>query len=520
MADREDFATAVGTLVKGIREGVALGSSDLNTVTVPRKYRQTSLSGATLDRNYPVAGMTCMLEVDLWGAPGTSNVIQTLTYARDHGTWVRKRYSAAWSPWLRLVTSDELMSLDARVAALEAAETDPTRAESPGKYAHQVRVNRARQQVGERTSARAQITLICDHGTVKFRDIVYPKLQEHNLPATLALNSAKMPGGHMQDTTNEVDSWDQVKAWASAGIEIANHGRTHQDTDDLATLHDEIVTGHEELEAALGRVVHSWVQPAASGGLGKWFGFDDGLRWDGYMSTDAGRMILDRHAVVTGQIYPKGSYQMTGEPMIGVQGFWLDRDDLIATAQAEVQAATAAKRGVVLRLHPQYIGGQNTAESVGAFLDWLAAERDAGRVDVVTLAQWSFTRIEPTLPGSTEPDTGWRNITSLLGPVVESGRLLLRRKGDETTVIFDDLALAEAHGNLSLPRIGVGFRPRFARARGEWITSTSYTMGGTTAITAPGYFNAYNLPASTPLSMRFKFDATGTFPTALPGDPA
>lgn len=304
--------------------------------------------------------------------------------------FLRRKNNTVWQAWAQPNAAD-IDGLKTRVATLER-KPGTSAGESPTKYGHTVRLARARQLVGVRTSPRAQVALVCDHGTVKFRDLLYPKLKALGLTCTLALNSQKMEGGALHVDT-EVDTWAQVKTWASAGIEIANHGRTHNDTDSLPVLYDEIVTGHEELETALGRPVHSWVQPSAAGDLGKWFGFKDGISWESYANTDAGRMILDRHAVVTGTIYPIGRYQLTGEPPLGMQGHWLDRDDLMQPAKEQVLTAEREKTGVLLRMHPGYIGGQNTIEALNGFLEWLAAEKAGGRIDVVTLSQWALTRI-------------------------------------------------------------------------------------------------------------------------------
>lgn len=307
--------------------------------------------------------------------------------------FLRRKTSTVWQAWSQPGEA-ELLALSARVTAVENMPPSGSGAESPTKYGHTVRLARAKQLVGVRKSSRAQVALICDHGTVKFRDLIFPKLQALGLTCTLALNSQKMEGGSMHDPALEVSTWAEVKTWATAGIEMANHGRTHLDTDSMATLYAEIVTGHEELEAALGKPVHSWVQPSAAGDLGKWFGFDDGIRWDSWANTDAGRMILDRHAVATGTIYPIGTYQLTGEPPIGMQGHWFDRDDQIEPLKTTITAAEASKSGILLRMHPQYIGGQNTIGAINGFLEWLAAEKAAGRIDVVTLTQWGLTRIE------------------------------------------------------------------------------------------------------------------------------
>lgn len=373
----------------------------------PSPANGTDFNDLTFTSIYPIAlGTHPNQPVKLVGTlevlPFGGGLIQRFTTNENAPReFLRRRTGTTWSAWVQLRDA-EFAALDQRLAKIEtdgrpqgtAPGTAPAAAGSPTQYGHTVRLARARQLVGMRSSPRAQVTLICDHGTVRFRDIVYPILKRFGLPCTLAINSQKVAGGILHDPAQEVDSWDQLKTWAAAGVEIANHGRTHLDTDSMQDLIAEIVTGHEELETNLGRPIHSWVQPSAHGDLGKWFGFRDGISWDGWAGTDAGRLILDRHAVATGTIYPIGRYRLYGEPPIGMQGHWLDADDKIPAAREQIAAAQAEKTGLLLRLHPGYVGGQNTVAALETFFGWLAAERDAGRLDVVTLAQWAFTRIE------------------------------------------------------------------------------------------------------------------------------
>ncbi|HEV3021333.1 MAG TPA: polysaccharide deacetylase family protein, partial [Pirellulales bacterium] len=57
---------------------------------------------------------------------------------------------------------------------------------------------------------------------------------------------------------------DQLRAMASAGVEIGAHTRTHADLGKLADptrLHDELVTAGEELQSAIGRPVRYFAFP-------------------------------------------------------------------------------------------------------------------------------------------------------------------------------------------------------------------------------------------------------------------
>lgn len=102
MADRTDFATTVGALVKTVRAGTAIGDRHLDVVTEPGQYRQPASWNVTVDRGYPVAGVHCSMRVDVWGDLGTMNVAQTLTYSGGHGMWLRYYRGGRWWPWARV----------------------------------------------------------------------------------------------------------------------------------------------------------------------------------------------------------------------------------------------------------------------------------------------------------------------------------------------------------------------------------------------------------------------------------
>jgi hypothetical protein len=115
-------------------------------------------------------------------------------------------------------------------------------------------------------------------------------------------------------------------------------------------------------------------------------------------------------------------------------------------------------------------------------------------------------------------DTGWRDITGLITLDVTSGRLLVRRRGDDLTMVLDYLAIANppTNNNMGLPRLPLGMRPLF-RLRGDWYPSVGYAAGGSLAVTALGYANLYYASADTPMSATIRTEAAGAFPSVLPG---
>ena len=387
-----------------------LTTQNLNDVRGLGMYDQTTTSNATPERNYPAASRGVLVVYQL----GDSGCTQLYIASWTRQQYVREYYGGTWSAWQRTATGSDLDALTGRVSAIEQHGAGGGSGNTaPDRHGHLVRLARARQLIGTRTTTRATVALVCDHGTVKFRDIVLPRLQARGLVCTLALNAGRLDAGYLHAGT-EVGTWSQITQWADAGIEIANHGRTHRDTAVPSQIAAEIVTGHAELEQRVGRPIHSWVQPSATGDAGKWGGFNDGSSWAAYMGTDAGRMILDQHAVVTGTIsHPTKRYQLDGTPPLGAQGYWIDSSAQFQPARDAVTAAEAEGTGVLLRLHPQWIGSNNTQAEVEGLIDWLADEQEAGRIDVVTLTQWGLTRHAGT-PAEEIPPSGassWDDLT-------------------------------------------------------------------------------------------------------------
>lgn len=99
------------------RLSTALDDKDLNTVVKFDIYSQSSRTSATLERNYPVAGRRCFLEV-LQGS-ATSIVVQRLTYLLngDIQVYVRDLTSGVWSEWKTASAFDLSTTLQRKIPA-------------------------------------------------------------------------------------------------------------------------------------------------------------------------------------------------------------------------------------------------------------------------------------------------------------------------------------------------------------------------------------------------------------------
>lgn len=241
-----------------------------------------------------------------------------------------------------------------------------------------------------RTDGATPVALVFDDYPRAYRDVVRPLLVARGLSATLALGSRQYEPSSTRIYDGAVGTtWAEIDAWAET--EIANHGATHAYIgDDIAALHDEIVQGLTELQAALpSKTISCWVQPASGYGP-----FNDGDSLTAWGSTTAGKMILANHALGTGTRRFDGALTVPrhGRPYQGMGRLWFDSPAGLAAAQTEITTATGTGRGILLGSHAIRIDEVDriTSAELATFLDWLVAEQTAGRVRIVTLSEWAI----------------------------------------------------------------------------------------------------------------------------------
>lgn len=327
-----------------------------------------------------------------------------VSWSNPGEVWTQRRSGAAWSAWSR-VGGDNTATLSAAKTYTDeqiAAIPSPAVTADVGVHQHAMRLSHLRARVGApRMGGKAAVTLICDHGTNNFASIVLPALKAAGLRCTLALNSQMYDSAVYNHAAHENQTtWSQIRGWATTdGIEIANHGRTHKDATGNAAIRLEIEGGREDLETNLpGVPIDTFVQIGTTGTGDKWDGFNDALTLDRYWKTYAGRVILDSHALVTGQVPHGGTptrvYPLDGHPPQGASGYWLDGGQSgIDTAKTKIDEAVTAGRGVILRLHPYLIDWPNqiSAAQLTEFFTYLKTRQDAGEINVLTYREWALS---------------------------------------------------------------------------------------------------------------------------------
>lgn len=104
-AAQQEITSAVAKLDSTVQWPKSeLGAQDLNVVTTPGAYSQSSASSATQAANYPVASLRGVLEVLPTSSANRNMRIQRFT-VEDGRSWTRRLYgSGNWSKWAQVTT--------------------------------------------------------------------------------------------------------------------------------------------------------------------------------------------------------------------------------------------------------------------------------------------------------------------------------------------------------------------------------------------------------------------------------
>lgn len=274
--------------------------------------------------------------------------------------FIRSKVSTSWGPWAELTPGG------GGTASSSSVERE-------------MRVTLANLRRGGiyGTGGLAVFSMLFDHGTNNFMSKVLPLLQKHNLPAGLGLNSQMYNPNYMFYASDNQTNFPQMQTMAlQNGVTLWNHGRLHNGGGG-----PEIIGGRDELTASLPLIpIENWLH---TGGYGD---FESGSTFAKYWENDIGSVIMSSHAYLTGDIQEPVK-MLSGQLKPGYDGQWVDAgQSAINTVKSLIQSAQTVGGGVMLRQHPMYIDepGYLTTAQLDTFLGWVAGERDAGRLLVLT----------------------------------------------------------------------------------------------------------------------------------------
>ena len=225
----------------------------------------------------------------------------------------------------------------------------------------------------------AAVALRFDHGLNNFDSLVRPLLETRSLKYLLALNSRGW-----STTENNTVTASMVDAWVAGGLaKIGNHGAHHNDCTTLAALQDSIVTGLAELKAQLPSAsIDGWFVPGVGGT--NYMGFNGGTTPEAFYNTDAGRLIMENHAVSSGAFPNTAQRVLDGRIRQGQGHFTMDTSTTSAIT-AQIDLAITNGTGLQLMAHPSLLdtSGNITTANLTTVLDYLVTKQSAG--DLVVL---------------------------------------------------------------------------------------------------------------------------------------
>lgn len=344
----------------------AIGADHLDTRTQPGIHTQQYSSNTSTDKNYPARGVGVLVVYPL-GASGNVRQVWTVTDPWPGSSWHRRLSGSAWSDWERIDG-----------AVTPPPTVDLTAPGSPGITAvrRATRVSAARKRLlgGYGTSGKGAVALRFDDGHEAFKTKVLPLLQKHGLPSYIAVTDRLL--------TESGIPYTELRSWAlNNGVEVTAHSRDHVNKTTPDDILSAIYTFGNDLEASVGQVVvDTWTFP----GGGDFGGLNAGTSASLFAETYSGRLLLERYAVPYGG--SAGTLQpLTGEPTIGqahitVEAYTLEQ------VKAAVLEAQDRGMGLTLMVHPDKLDtdGFMTQAALGSVLDWIASEREAGRLAVLT----------------------------------------------------------------------------------------------------------------------------------------
>jgi hypothetical protein len=336
---------------------------NLDNLKMPGWYSVTFGSTGNQITGWPatMGTKTALIEVQQVSAGGTGWQ-QTVYPLSATQQWIRTG-AATWNAWVDALAAPPGTALNPYAGLANSLRVDDWSDRRGGR---------------KKTGGVGAVAFRFDHGLLNYRDYIRGPLLAAGIVGSLALCSRQWA-----ELENAGVTAADVNAWVAAGeVEIWNHSATHADASTYEALTDTIVAGLAELRAQLpAAVIDGFVIPGVGGGtnLG---GLNGGTTPENFFGTDAGRLILEHHAVST------GAYPLTDRRILDGrvrQGMGHQTiDTLTATGVIDrIKLAQAEKSGLQIMLHPSTITtGTLTVAGFQEVLDYVVAERAAGRLKV------------------------------------------------------------------------------------------------------------------------------------------
>lgn len=374
-------------------QGVLPDGSDLATLRTAGAWVITGIVSARTMKDMPTDSAGTRVEgpglVEVVATSGTARAFQRVTV--DQGGKLREftrttALTSGWDAW------QESSGGGGGAAPADPAHVPAQADVQVSDHATRVEYARSRRGGGIGTGGKAVIMLRFDHWLVAFRDRTLPILEKYQLPATLNLNVDNTTDPANPQNGAGTITWEQIQDWNQyKGIEIANHGSTHNNQTTTEGIYHEIVNGRRNLEKNMPLVaVEAWQEHGASyfvnSDIPGDIGLDLGRNISNFVESYAGRLVMQEHAVIEGK---SGGFfhPLTGTPQIGQSHYSFDRSTAAEMIQQAEYAATFGA-GLTMYAHP---GSMDNAEVEGKYWPYeFAADGSVTLTNPATGEAWNF----------------------------------------------------------------------------------------------------------------------------------
>ena len=354
-----------------------LNYRNLNDVLSPGVYKQPLSARATAARNYPQATRG-ILTVHQWG--DESQVSQTYQATFRGDVYTREHSATGWEEWMRIAGDTPTSNNDSQLNHRRDAMKQVSRMRRGGVIG---------------TNGATPVSLSFDHGYVNFRDKVLPHLRRLGLPCTSAFNQGQLGSGE-----NEGISWPQLQEIGlNYGVEFAHHGYSHTDISDASTnverITNALTSSIELVKNNMSEIVaDAFILPGVGGT--NYDGFDGGAEPESWWDHPAGRALMQHFPVVSAKRKGHAIPLMQGEDLsFGSDRFGWDTAEGADTLKGHIQSLSGTTMGVKCFMHPSQIdlAGKISEAKLVETLEWMASERDAGRIEVLTVSGFAYADV-------------------------------------------------------------------------------------------------------------------------------
>ena len=377
-----------------------LPSEDLNTLTTPGLYTVPSYTRATSLAHAPQNALqTATITVTKTGEfirqewQKQSHVGQVQTRM-----WRHRDEAGTWSEWADLFDDG---TPDTAIAGEDVFRPEVLQ-----------RVSRLRRGGVIGTNGVTPVSLSFDHGFVNFQKYILPHLIRLGLPCTVAVNAdtLNVPGESAGITYAMLQEWS-----LNHGIEIAHHSRSHNSASGTAAIERAVLSTIDEFKSNMPEVMaDAYIMPGVSGN--GYDGFDGGVSTSQWYEHEAGRMILGHFPVVTSGA-PGRAVPRVGHHWRSVDRMGFDYDSWGTQLRREISSLYGTHMGMSIFCHPSKVGDTLTEDGLVTMLEWLATERDAGRIEVLTISGWAWADTTLNVRTSLNPEWSGDTATIALDPL-------------------------------------------------------------------------------------------------------